>query len=93
MVKEYHIVSLDFDGVLAHGVEVKIRYAKKWFGLDLALHETKKDGFEAKVKQLGMDISYRDLMDPLNEARRVLLVPSNIPTSPEPVIPRPTSAQ
>jgi hypothetical protein len=62
------IVSLDFDGVLAHGLRIKKFYAKKWFGMDLSLSQTKKSGFEDLAKHLGKkDINYRSLMDPLNE--------------------------
>lgn len=61
------IVSLDFDGVLAHGLNAKLKYAKKWFGMNLSLSQTKKPGFEALAKHLGKDINYRSLMDPLNE--------------------------
>lgn len=61
------IVSIDFDGVLALGVNAKIKYAKKWFGVDLSLEQTKKDGFNALMKKLGKPHNYRDLMDPLNE--------------------------
>ncbi|MBD3303615.1 hypothetical protein GF343_00565 [Candidatus Woesearchaeota archaeon] len=38
------ITSIDFDGVLAQGVNAKIKYAKKWFGVDLALEQTKNKG-------------------------------------------------
>ena len=62
------IVSLDFDGVLAHGLKIKKFYSKKWFGMNLSLSQTKKEGFEALAHQLGKkDINYRSLMDPLNE--------------------------
>jgi len=69
MAEEYFIVSLDFDGVLAQGLKVKIKYAKEWFGVNLALHQTKKENFEALMAQLGKKVNYRDLMDPLNEKR------------------------
>ncbi len=62
------IVSLDFDGVIAHGLNVKLKYAKEWFGVDLELHQTKKDGFDKLMQKIGkLDINYRSLMDPLNE--------------------------
>ncbi|MCF7799207.1 HAD hydrolase-like protein [Candidatus Woesearchaeota archaeon] len=62
------IISLDFDGVLAHGLDAKIHYAKKWFDMNLSLSQTKKDGFEELAHHLGKkDINYRSLMDPLNE--------------------------
>lgn len=61
------IVSLDFDGVLAHGLNAKLKYAKKWFGMNLSLSQTKKLGFEALAHHLGKDVNYRSLMDPLNE--------------------------
>lgn len=67
MVEEYFIVSLDFDGVLAQGYNVKMKYAKEWFGVDLSLDQTKKEGFEGLMKTLGKNITYRDLMDLLNE--------------------------
>jgi hypothetical protein len=67
MVEEYFIVSLDFDGVLAQGYKAKMKYAKDWFNVDLTLNQTKKEGFEALMKSLGRNVSYRDLMDPLNE--------------------------
>lgn len=67
MVEEYYRVSLDFDGVLAQGHELKIRYAYEWFGVRLGPHQTKKTGFERLMRELGRDITYRDLMDPLNE--------------------------
>ncbi|MGM5480658.1 MAG: hypothetical protein ACQESC_04335 [Nanobdellota archaeon] len=61
------IVSLDFDGVLAHGIDVKKKYAKQWFGVDLELSQTKKKGFNKLMKEHHKAINYRDLMDPLNE--------------------------
>ncbi len=67
MVEPYFIVSLDFDGVLAHGLNAKLKYAKEWFGVDLALDQTKDAGFNALMKRLGRDLNYRSLMDPLNE--------------------------
>lgn len=67
MAQEYFIVSLDFDGVLAHGYKVKMKYAKEWFGVELKLDQTKKEGFEALMKKSSKNITYRNLMDPLNE--------------------------
>lgn len=67
MAQEYFIVSLDFDGVLAHGYKVKMKYAKEWFGVDLTLNQTKKKGFEELMKKLSKNLTYRNLMDPLNE--------------------------
>ncbi|MGM5481012.1 MAG: 5' nucleotidase, NT5C type [Nanobdellota archaeon] len=61
------IISLDFDGVLAHGLNAKKKYAKKWFGLSLSLSQTKKDAFEDFARKEGLNINYRSLMDPLNE--------------------------
>lgn len=62
------IVSLDFDGVVGHGLEVKKKYAKEWFGVDLKLHQTKKEGFEDLMKSLGREeINYRSLMDKVAE--------------------------
>lgn len=62
------IVSLDFDGVLAHGLKVKIKYSKQWFGMNLKLSQTKKEGFEALANHMEKkNINYRSLMDPLNE--------------------------
>lgn len=62
------IVSLDFDGVIAHGLEVKLKYAKKWFGVNLSLEQTKEKGFNELMRRLGRkDINYRSLMNPLNE--------------------------
>jgi hypothetical protein len=67
MPDETFVVSLDFDGVLALGWQVKVRYAKDWFGLDLALDRTKRKGFEELVKHLGRtDVSYTLLMDRIN---------------------------
>ncbi len=66
-IAKHIIVSLDFDGVLAHGLNAKRKYAKKWFGMDLSLSQTKKPGFERLAKHLGKNITYRSLMDPLNE--------------------------
>ena len=63
----YFVVSIDFDGVLAHGISAKIKYAKKWFGVDLRFSETKKEGFESLMKKIGKTVTYRDLMDRLNE--------------------------
>jgi hypothetical protein len=61
------ILSLDFDGVLGQGLPVKIKYAKAWFGLDLALDQTKRKGFEDLVRSLGRsDLTYRMLMDRIN---------------------------
>lgn len=66
---DYFIVSIDFDGVLAHGLNAKRKYAKKWFGVNLTLDQTKKEGFENLMKKLGRypQINYRSLMDKLNE--------------------------
>ena len=61
------IISIDFDGVLAHGLNVKLKYAKKWFGVDLSLEQTKEAGFNALMQKLGKPHNYRDLMDPVNE--------------------------
>lgn len=61
------IVSLDFDGVLAHGLNVKRKYAKEWFDVDLSLDQTKEEGFNALMQRCGKDINYRSLMDPVNE--------------------------
>ncbi len=59
---DYIIVGLDFDGVLAQGLNTKIKYAKKWFDLDLKLGQTKKEGFNKLVKSLGRtDLAYSDL--------------------------------
>jgi hypothetical protein len=58
---------LDFDGVLAHGLKAKIKYAKEWFGVDLSFDQTKEAGFNALMKRLGKNANYRSLMDPLNE--------------------------
>lgn len=67
MVEEYYRVSFDFDGVLAQGHELKVKYAYEWFGVRLDLHQTKKTGFERLMRELGKEFTYRDLMDPLNE--------------------------
>ena len=61
------LLSLDFDGVLAQGLHLKQKYAKKWFNLQLEPQDTKKIAFEKKARAAGLDISYRQLMDPLNE--------------------------
>ncbi len=67
MADAYFIVSLDFDGVLAQGLKAKINYAKQWFGVDLGIDQTKESGFNELMKRLGKNITYRSLMDPLNE--------------------------
>jgi len=64
---ENFIISLGFDGVLAHGLNLKRKYAKEWFEVDLELHQTKAPGFDALMKKLGKTHNYRSLMDPLNE--------------------------
>lgn len=64
---ENFVTSLDFDGVLAHGLELKRKYAKEWFGVDLELDQTKAPGFNELMKKLGMPHNYRSLMDPINE--------------------------
>jgi hypothetical protein len=61
------IVSLDFDGVLAHGLNLKLKYAKEWFGVDLNLNQTKEKGFNELMIKLGKPFNYRSLMDKLNE--------------------------
>ncbi|MFH1916754.1 MAG: hypothetical protein ABIJ21_05800 [Nanoarchaeota archaeon] len=67
-VAETSVVSIDFDGVLALGWPVKMKYAKEWFGVSLSLSQTKKEGFEALMQSKGKpEITYRSLMDPLNE--------------------------
>jgi len=60
-------IGLDFDGFLACGYKVKIKYAEEWFGLELQPRQTKKREFERLARQRGLKITYRDLMDPLNE--------------------------
>ena len=60
-------LGLDFDGVLAHGINTKIRYAREWFGVELKDYQTKKAGFNELMKKLGKSLDYRDLMDKLNE--------------------------
>ena len=64
---EVFVTSLDFDGVLAHGLALKRKYAKEWFGVDLELEQTKAPGFDALMKKLGKPHNYRSLMDPINE--------------------------
>ncbi|MBD3313723.1 HAD hydrolase-like protein [Candidatus Woesearchaeota archaeon] len=69
---EYHIakninVGLDFDGVLAHGINAKVRYAKEWFGVGLKDYQTKKAAFNELMKKLGKDVNYKHFMDRLNE--------------------------
>jgi len=66
-VAENFVTSLDFDGVLAHGLALKRKYAKEWFGIDLELEQTKAPGFDALMKKLGKPHNYRSLMDPINE--------------------------
>ncbi|MFH1915756.1 MAG: hypothetical protein ABIJ21_00690 [Nanoarchaeota archaeon] len=67
-IAETFVVSIDFDGVLALGWPVKMKYAKEWFGVDLTLEQTKKEAFEALMLSKGRSgINYRSLMDPLNE--------------------------
>jgi len=67
MAEGYFIISLDFDGVLAQGFDVKKKYAKKWFGVEITPDSSKKEGFNTLMKTLSKNINYRDLMDPLNE--------------------------
>ncbi len=67
MAEPYFIVSFDFDGVLAYGLKAKLKYAKEWFGVDLALNQTKETGFDALMRKLGKEETYRSLMTPLNE--------------------------
>ncbi|RLE48067.1 hypothetical protein DRJ25_00800 [Candidatus Woesearchaeota archaeon] len=67
MVEKYFVISFDFDGVLALGYDVKVKYAKEWFGVDISPESSKKAGFEALMRSLGKQVSYRDLMDPINE--------------------------
>lgn len=64
---EVFVTSLDFDGVLAHGLALKRKYAKEWFGVELELEQTKAPGFDALMKKLGKPYNYRSLMDPINE--------------------------
>jgi len=46
------LISLDFDGVLAQGRKLKLKYAKEWYGINLQPHQTKKDGFnKLKLKE------------------------------------------
>ena len=70
-MSDYHddvfLISLDFDGVLGLGVEVKRKYAKLWYGLNLTLEQTKKSTFDAHVKKLGMHISYAEFMNKLQD--------------------------
>lgn len=61
------IVSVDFDGVIAHGLNAKIKYSKKWFGVDLNFNQTKEKGFNELMVSLGKPFNYRSLMDKLNE--------------------------
>ncbi|RME32061.1 hypothetical protein D6789_00685 [Candidatus Woesearchaeota archaeon] len=61
------IVSLDFDGVLAHALKLKLRYAQEWFGVQLKPSETKREGFERAMERHGKHVDYRrDFCDRLN---------------------------
>ena len=51
------VVALDFDGCIAYGANVKIRFAKQTWGLELAVEQTAEDAFP-----LGPQ-SYRQMMD------------------------------
>lgn len=61
------ILTIDFDGVIGHGLKLKLKYAKEWFGVDLRLDQTKAKSFDALMKSLGKTENYRSLMDPVNE--------------------------
>jgi len=67
-LSNYFIISLDFDGVLAYALTLKLKYAKEWFGVNLTLSQTKKEGFNKLMESLGKnDINYRKLMDKIVE--------------------------
>jgi|GEM_PF-3566508 len=61
------IMSLDFDGVIGHGLNLKLKYSKDWFGVNLNLNQTKEKGFNELMIKLGKPFNYRSLMDKLNE--------------------------
>ena len=72
VAKEF-IISLDFDGVLALGVEVKLKYAKIWYGVKPSLAQTKSSGFNALMKSIGKpEIDYiRDFRNHLVNAHQM----------------------
>jgi len=78
-----YIISLDFDGVLAQGFHLKVKYAKKWFGLDLEADQTKEIGFNELVRKKGLNLNYdRDLTTKLNAEHilEFLIAPNLIET-------------
>jgi predicted kinase len=64
-ISDYLVVSLDFDGVIGLGSDVKKRYAEKWYGAELLDHQIKERAFDELLSAKG--IKYRDFMDRINE--------------------------
>ena len=61
------VVSLDFDGMLAQGLELKVKYAKEWFDVGLMPSQAKSRMFNHLMSATGRtDINYRSLMDRIN---------------------------
>ncbi|MBU0980899.1 MAG: hypothetical protein KJ709_08920 [Nanoarchaeota archaeon] len=61
-IAKQFIVGLDFDGVLALGVDIKRKYAKKWYGIDLPLEATKEAGFDSFMRARGQPYTYHQLI-------------------------------
>ena len=58
------IVGLDFDGLLAQGVDAKIKYAKEWYGVNITPEHCKKDTFAELMQKIHrQDVKYSELMD------------------------------
>lgn len=58
------ILGLDFDGVLALGSKVKIKYAKKWYDIKISPKECKEISFNNLMDKKGHpEIRYRELMN------------------------------
>lgn len=70
-MSDYHedlfLISLDFDGVLGIGVEVKRKYATLWYNIDLTLEQTKQSSFDALMEEKNLSFKYMDFMDKLQE--------------------------
>lgn len=67
-IAKHPVVSLDFDGVLAHAYPLKVKYAKEWFGVKLELSQTKEKAFDELMKRKGLPYRYRtDLAARLNK--------------------------
>lgn len=67
-IADYTIISLDFDGVLAHGIELKQKYAREWYHVYLTLADTKRDDFNSLVKKRGLKfVDYDKFMLAVNK--------------------------